>query len=128
MQSQIAVHIIYSGAVQLECSRCLNTFLYPVAGDFHVILQDKSGDKKNTDDDDDDFSDFTFDNATDEMDIRDAIYDDVVTALPMKPLCADSCPGIAPMYVAAAEETAQDTASETVDVRWDALKKLKKQL
>jgi uncharacterized protein len=124
MQSQIAVHVVYNGAVLLECSRCLTTYSHPVSGDFHVILRDTTDDKKNIDEVDD-FGDYDYNDTTDDLDIRDAIFDDVVTALPMIPRCSDTCPGIAPGYIVDDSDAAK--ASGGVDTRWEALKKLKNQ-
>jgi uncharacterized metal-binding protein YceD (DUF177 family) len=120
LKSQIAVHIVYSGTVMLECSRCLTSYGQPVAGDFHVLLKNRSEEKR-LDGDDEDYSDFSFDDATDELDIRDAIFDDVVTGLPMMPLCSGDCPGLLPQN----EDSAD--SSDAGDVRWNALKKLKQQ-
>ncbi len=125
IQSQITVHVFYQGAVLLECSRCLLRFNHPVNGDFHVLLMNRSVDKKRKVSFEDDI-DFYFDDGTEEIDIRSAIFDDIITTLPLKPICSEECPGIL-MPFEVLKDTGQEQSEEKRgDPRWDALKKLKK--
>jgi uncharacterized metal-binding protein YceD (DUF177 family) len=123
--SRITVHLFYSGAVELECSRCLNHFNNPVVGDFHVVLTNRSAEKERELHPEDDV-DFSFDDGTEEIDIGTAIFDEVITALPMKPVCRESCPGIldAPIETKMRQETSP--GADGIDPRWDILKSIKK--
>jgi uncharacterized metal-binding protein YceD (DUF177 family) len=68
---------------------------------------------------DNDYADFYYDDAHPEVDISPALFDEVMTALPMKPLCAENCPGIQ-----RGQETEGD--QEGIDPRWQALTKLRR--
>jgi uncharacterized protein len=122
--SRIAIHLFYRGAVELECSRCLVHFAHPVAGDFHVLLNNRSVEKKREMPCEDDI-DFHYDDGTEEIDIRSAIFDDIITALPMKPVCRENCPGIYDASSQRPEDKKNRSEQDHSDPRWDALKKLK---
>lgn len=125
IQTQITVHIFYQGAVMLDCSRCCAPFNHAISGDFHVLLKNRSADKKRKSPFEDDI-DFYFDEFTEDVDIRSAIFDEIITNLPLKPICSEDCPGIrAPL--AATKTAGQDFRGEHVDPRWEVLKKLKKE-
>jgi uncharacterized protein len=125
IQSQITVHIFYQGAVLLDCSRCLTKFNNPVSGEFYVLLKKRSAEKKRPGPGEED-SDFYFDDNTDDIDMRSAIYDDIMTTLPLKPICSEGCEGIL-VPLKELKSTVHDPGGEEhIDPRWDALKKLKK--
>jgi uncharacterized protein len=125
IQSQITVHLFYQGAVLLECSRCLKQFSYPVKSDFHVLLKNRSADKKRKAPFEEDI-DFYFDDGAEEIDVRSAIFDDIITTLPLKPICTEECTGII-VPLEQSKLPGQGSEKENaVDPRWDALKKLKK--
>ena len=113
--TEIYIAFGYSGGVVLECARCLGAFTYPVAGEVHIVLAEKS---PRRDRGDEDYVDFYFDDAHPEVDISPVLFDEVMTALPMKPLCAENCPGIKGGW-----ET--EGSEERIDPRWEALAKLR---
>jgi uncharacterized protein len=125
IRSLLHVQLFYSGSVRIECARCCSPFDYPVQGDFRVMCVHASDAGK-----DGEFSrqeiDFVFDDSTDEIDLTPLIYEEVMVSLPMKPLCSEQCAGIAhKSNVAKNAKTAEN--DETIDPRWEALKKLRKQ-
>ncbi|MGB7567993.1 MAG: DUF177 domain-containing protein, partial [Chitinivibrionales bacterium] len=100
-------------------------FNHPVNGDFHVLLMNRSVDKKRKVSFENDI-DFYFDDGTEEIDIRSAIFDDIITTLPLKPICSEECPGIL-MPSEVLKDAGQGHSEEKRgDPRWDALRKLKK--
>ena len=118
--SQISVHVFYQGIVTLECSRCLKKFDRSQAGDFYIVIKKRSSgqaaSKVPAEEDD-----FFFDDETDEIDLSGALFDDMILALPMKPLCSEDCLGI-PSF----KEDAIDVSQTKIpDSRWEALMKLK---
>jgi uncharacterized protein len=119
LTSRIAVHLFYEGKVEQECSRCLKKFEYPVQGDCYVVLHDRSADKKDPDAQEEE-SDFSFNDSTDEIDIRSAVFDDILLSLPLKPLCDEACPGF-PLPGSVANENQE---KRCIDPRWENLKKL----
>lgn len=114
--TEIYVDVKYAGGVVLECARCLGSFTYPVSGEVRIVMADKSTRRAK---EGEDYVDFYYDDAHPEVDISPALFDEVVTALPMKPLCAEECPGIEREHKAEGEEGG-------VDPRWEALAKLRR--
>jgi uncharacterized protein len=125
IQSQITIHLFYQGAVELDCSRCLTRFNYPVNGDYYIFLKNRSEDKKRKTSFEEDI-DFYFDVGTEEIDIRSAIFDEIITAFPLKPICFEGCPGILVPVEASRPAGHGPGEGKHIDPRWDALKKLKK--
>jgi uncharacterized protein len=122
--ARITIHLYYKGVVELECSRCLAHFDYPIMGDFHVLLTNRSVEKKRDVSPEDDV-DFYFSDGTEEIDIGSAIFDDIITTLPMKPVCRENCPGIAGVVKDIEVSEESPVKSDQIDSRWDVLKKFK---
>lgn len=119
LPTRISVHVFYHGKVELECSRCLKKFEYPIEGECYVILKNGSA-QKNQYTAEDEECDFYFSEGADEIDIRSAIFDDILLSLPLKPLCFEACPGIALTL----SGTFQSQGKKSNDPRWDKLKKI----
>jgi uncharacterized protein len=122
LKYRVYLKVSYNCTVKRECSRCLNTFDYPVNGVISIVLQDKKVLKGS--DDEEDTSDYFFSESDMVIDIRQSLYEDVMVNLPIKPLCRDDCPGI---EINNKKDTkTQETQQDTIDPRWEALKKIKK--
>ena len=71
-------------------------------------------------------ADLYFDSQHSLIDLSPVIYDEIMTSLPLKPLCADTCKGIVfelkDDKLSASEENKQGEC----DPRWEALRKLQK--
>jgi uncharacterized protein len=108
------IQLRFGGRFKLECSRCLESFDFPIEGQVRLSVREEAG--KSGPALDDESVDFFYDTRHHEIDLSPAIYEEIMTALPMKPLCRENCPGI---------ETGGDhTGEQAVDPRWEALKKL----
>jgi uncharacterized protein len=107
------VHLIFEGVFELECSRCLKPFQWTSHGDLRLVVREAHGTRAGKDE-----SDFFYDCRHLSVNLEPAIYEEIMTSLPLKPLCAPECNGI--------EITSQTPASSAIDPRWEALKKLKK--
>jgi uncharacterized protein len=118
LQDRISVHLYYQGKIELECSRCLEKIEHPVMGDCYVFIKHGSIDKNKSDEDEE--GDFYFDDATEEIDVRSALFDDLLLSLPLKPLCSETCPGISP----AGNNAVLRLEKEHGDPRWAGLKKI----
>ncbi len=115
-QFQIFLHVEYTCIVHQECSRCLNTFKCPVRGNFDIIVQDKNAPQDLGNDE----VDYYFSDRDTSIDVRQSLYDEIMVSLSIKPLCKEECSGV--------EGYTGDTVDEqeeSVDPRWEALKKLK---
>ncbi len=121
----IVVNLHFEGKFEMQCSRCLEEFLIPVSSDIRLILKEEAG--KFGPSQEDDAVDFYFDPNHDLVDVSSAIYDEIMTTLPLKPLCSEDCKGIEikDPDVHVSSEAAQNE-EKAIDPRWEALRKLKR--
>jgi uncharacterized protein len=110
------VHLSFESALEMSCSRCLEDFVFPVSGETRLVIKERQGSHGKAPDDDD--ADFYYDSRHQDIDLGPAIFEEIMTSLPLKPLCSPECRGI----TAQPEVQKDDTA---VDPRWEALIKLK---
>ena len=122
--STIYVHVEFEGKFEMECSRCLEKFQAPVFGDVRVVMEETK--EKHGRAIDSDMVDFYFDSHHDEIDISSAIFDEIMTALPLKPLCSPDCKGIAVNDPSIEVEFGDTKKEKAMDPRWEALLKLKR--
>jgi len=93
---ELLVRARVKGETLVECSRCLTPFTLPIQARFEEEFVE--GDPKADDDDDD----LLTDDRTvthflgDAIDLSDAIRENVLLELPMKPLCSEDCKGLCP--------------------------------
>jgi uncharacterized protein len=118
LQDRISVHLYYQGKIGLECSRCLKKIEHPVSGDCYVFLKHGSADKIKPGEDEE--GDFYFGDETKEVDVRSALFDDLLLSLPLKPLCFEECPGI----LSAGKGAVNTQEQKHIDPRWAGLKKI----
>ena len=120
--------------VELSCVRCLEPFTTGVRENVELLYLPQSKNKApakadepgSTEDDrgldiDELFVSFYRDH---QIDLGHLIVEQIVLALPMKPLCREDCPGLCPVCGANRRETTCECAPEESDPRWSALKTL----
>jgi uncharacterized metal-binding protein YceD (DUF177 family) len=122
---QIIARISYSCCVFMECARCTKAYEQPVNGVFSVVLQQTST-RGDTPDAEDDSVDLYFSEEDDEIDLRPVLFDEIMTSVPMKPLCTPQCLGFQMDAGTLADADKGSIAETTIDPRWEALRKLKK--
>jgi len=111
-RSKISCLAEYKTEIAFECSRCLEEFRYEIEGEvrfFIVHESEKSGGE-------DEFDFYFYRSENEKIDFAQTIYDDIMTQIPMKPLCKKDCKGIELNF---ADETGENE-------QWNALKKLMK--
>jgi uncharacterized protein len=118
MESQMYLRLRYGCNVTVSCSRCLREFDQHVEGRFRLILKKLAS--PGTPEEDDEAVDFFYSDDDVEVDVRQALYEDIMTNLPLKPLCSVECPGVEPAAEAQAEKHAKP-----IDPRWEALRRLR---
>lgn len=122
----IYVHVWFSGDFKLDCSRCLITFDKKINGEIRLILKEKGSETGQSIEQED--ADFLFDSQSPEVDISSAIYDEIMTEIPIKPLCKEACKGVAlkdPNIKIDYDGSDTKVSEKPIDPRWDALKKLR---
>ena len=90
----VLVQCKLTAEVKLICSRCLNTFLFPIsftAEEEFLPISDLSGDLALSSPEQSE--EFTIDNKN-ILDLSELIRQYTLLNLPMKPLCRPGCPGI----------------------------------
>jgi uncharacterized protein len=115
IQSRIQIRLFYRGKAELVCARCLECFSLPVNGETAVIATFTLEQGIHLIDDEE-YGDECIDRENHEIDLSAMVRDELLTALPMKPLCSEQCAGIRHPEPASVAE---------IDPRWEALKKLK---
>jgi uncharacterized metal-binding protein YceD (DUF177 family) len=113
---ELTISVSFSGRVLLQCSRCLDGYEVLVTGTCHVLAR-ASEDDEPIGFTDDDTLEYVYDSDAQSVDLGQLLYDEVMTALPMRPLCRSDCNGVE------VEETPEEP--DRSDPRWEALRKLK---
>jgi len=118
----IAVSLRFDGEFGVECARCLAPVGVVVGGDMRLVLKEAPGKRGPVSDDGEgEGADFFFDPVDALVDLGPALYDEIMTALPMMPLCSEDCAGVGGVSPASAEAGGE----REVDPRWAGLLKLK---
>lgn len=120
------IHLQFHCMYELECSRCLKPFSFPVDGDLRVVVKEQPG-KHSAAHEEDDAVDYFYDSRNFTLDLSPSIYEEIMVTFPLQPLCSESCRGFE-IYTDTAASAKQNVQEKTeVDPRWAALGKLKKQ-
>lgn len=98
LRGQILASFRLAGTAEVECVRCLRPYAEPVettfAEPYRQSVDVRSGAELQANDQlDPKEDDFFLISENHEIDIREAIRQNVLLALPMRPDCGDSCPG-----------------------------------
>ena len=104
-----------SGEVGLECRRCLTDVRAPVGEELHLIFAE-AGDEEIEDPDV-----FAIDPQAPELDLRPAIREEWLLAVPAFVLCREDCRGLCPTCGADLNEDPAHTHA-AADPRWAALR------
>jgi uncharacterized protein len=110
--SMLHVHLRFEATFDLECSRCLTHFPWTAVGEIQTIIRERQGVAA-----DNVVADLFYDSQSLSVDMGPALYEEIMTSLPLKPLCTPECRGI--------EIRTVSEKSAAIDPRWEALKKLK---
>ena len=114
--------------LELECSRCLETFRVPIDAKFDVLFLPAGAnvgeDEQEVDDEDLGVSFY----KDDTIDLGEVLREQFYLALPMKPLCRDDCQGLCPVCGTNRNRESCNCQNEWVDPRLDALRKLKENI
>jgi uncharacterized protein len=111
--------------IEQQCSRCLETFRMPVATDFdlrYVPRTENVGEGEREVEEDDLTTAFY---EGDAIDLGQLIMEQLHLAIPMKPLCSDTCKGLCPQCGTNLNTGSCDCSPAWEDPRLAALRALK---
>ena len=113
--------------VQLECARCLKsiqqTITFPLREQYYPTIDVNTGVPLTPSDDE-----LAFPNDHNHLlDLREAIRQNLVVALPMTPLCDEACKGLCPQCGHDLNEGPCDCQPDTTDDRFSPLRQLLEQ-
>jgi len=115
-----------SFACLLDCSRCMKRF--QLEDEARIVLycrkaRDSSGPREIELSKEDVMTYYYKDNM---IDLTSSVRDAILLSIPMKPLCSPECRGLCPVCGKDLNRGKCTCTKETVDARWDALRKIKR--
>ncbi len=110
-----------SGRVQASCRRCLEPLELQVAESFELLFDPK------TPESDGDLTLYGFDPKADELDLRPALRERLLLALPVFPVCREDCPGLCGRCGQSLSEGQCECGAAEPDPRWGPLRALREQ-
>ena len=110
--------------LEVDCSRCLDPFQVPIDAEFDLRYVPQSQNQGEGEEEvgDEDLATAYYREGL--LDIIDLIREQFVLALPMKPLCSDSCRGLCPQCGTNLNKSQCDCAPKWEDPRLAPLKSL----
>ena len=110
----------FDGLLATTCRRCLTAVKVPVAEEAHFFYAEAGGDEA------DDPDVYLIDPRDAQLDIRPAVREQWLLAVPSFALCREDCQGLCPQCGADRNTTdCGHRPAGATDARWDALKALK---
>ncbi len=109
---------VYQAFLRIRCSRCLQDFTLPLAGEIEALYGnapdiDQAGEM------------VVYPFVGDHIDISDVLLAEINFQLPMQPLCQRDCRGICPDCGVDLNQQTCTCAGEKIDPRWEKLKNFK---
>ena len=108
------------GDVALACNRCLADAHAHVTDEAHIIFAEEG-----SDDAADDPDVYVYEQGAADLDIRPALREQWLLVAPAYALCRPDCKGLCPRCGVDLNAGPHECAEQSIDPRWDALKKLK---
>lgn len=121
---RVAGHL--TGEVELSCSRCLEPFALPIVSDFDLryVPRVENAGEGEQEVEEDDLATAFYEN--DEIDLSQLIMEQIQLALPMKPLCTETCMGLCPQCGTNLNTGTCNCNQKWEDPRFAALKSMKR--
>jgi uncharacterized protein len=112
------------GEVSMECARCLATFPSEISGrtSFIVTTEPTRASGKESED----REEYVLMSADQVADLTDVVRQELLLALPMKPLCSEECKGLCARCGVNLNIKTCDCRVQGTDGRWEGLKNLLK--
>lgn len=113
----------YTAELDLVCSRCLQPSPLTIRGELDLVFKPAKPEQTEEVQLDEDELEFSFYQAG-EVDLAQALRDELSLALPMAPLCREQCPGLCPVCGRLQSEGPCGCRKKETDPRWAKLAKL----
>lgn len=110
-----------NGTVTGRCSRCLEDYTFPVAVDFSFVFVPHH---EAAAEDEEEDTDLTYYEG-EEIDLSPMLHEQILLALPTRPICREDCAGLCPHCGANRNLTSCDCQPERGDPRLAVLRTLK---
>lgn len=120
--AETVIVVRFRGAIELECARCLGRYDCPVEGEFSLVLVDASAGREVCDDDGEGV--YSYQDPGVGVDVSGSFYDELMTAIPLKPLCDENCLGW--KGEECGSQKGKQESGGDVDARWAPLAELKR--
>lgn len=111
----IVIKANIKGKLELTCSRCLDTFIYPI----DIDIEEKFTKDKELEESDD----VNFVNG-DVLDITELVENIIISTLPIKRLCSDDCKGLCQVCGTNLNKSTCNCNNSDVDIRMAGLSAL----
>jgi len=108
--------------VLLECARCLAEFETDLVGETNFVVCSEQEAQAHRRSDEEEYVCFQGNDLR--VDIVEPIRQTLVLTMSMKPLCSEDCRGLCPTCGTNLNEQTCNCTNETIDPRWDGLKRL----
>jgi uncharacterized protein len=115
---------VIDATVRLECARCLGEFECKLRNkaDFIICSEGLYAERSKQGID---YEDYVFFQGPDlQTDLTDIVRQTIILAVEMKPLCSENCQGLCPRCGTNLNERRCSCADESIDPRWEDLKRL----
>jgi uncharacterized protein len=117
---EVLARLEIRGTLAQECRRCLEPVEVPVREDLELLFvppdEEESGDDENV---------RRLPSGSVELDLKDAIREEVILSQSLLALCKPDCKGLCPHCGANLNFESCECTTEELDPRWDALRALK---
>lgn len=111
------------GAAEATCGRCLERFPLDLTQDFSLVLTPATPLSGEIELAPGDLTQSFYEGT--EVDLTPLVYEQVLLALPTRPLCGEECRGLCPQCGINRNAGQCSCAAEAADPRWSALRNLK---
>ncbi len=116
---------VIDATVRLECARCLGEFEFELRNktDFIICSEGVYAERSKQGIDCEDY--VFFQGPELQADLTDTVRQAIILSVGMKPLCSENCQGLCPRCGSNLNEQTCTCAVESIDPRWENLKKLR---
>lgn len=128
LSSGILVRGALKTTTELVCARCLEPFQFPVSSRVEVEYHFETGEAPEEDAELIEENTDVYPYTGDKIDLSEATRDQILLAIPMKPLCLPECKGLCRRCGANLNRGVCGCPAENMDPRLQALRALRKEL